>query len=694
MSISSTLPLDIVPFPFTALILPNASATSNTTFTASVSSYLVNRTATLSAAYNPEEVGDWLKFDAATGELKGQVPGKTSYDQAEVKITATDPSSGLAGTATLPFAVVGAVHVPSTATGSSASASASSTAGAGTGGSGGLSLGAKIAIGATLGGLFLLGLLILLLICCCRRRRRNRSRIAAAAAYQHEKKPPGLDNDGEMTNVELGGGPFEKTLAAGAAASAKSPKKDRPRRLDLMRGMFGSSRNNAAGEDGENVSTGNHSEHLAKDLSGLPRTIPRSSSDASFFSGMSHDVNRDLSPEHTGVNEPVPFGVRLVGAGHPRPSRETGTTRGELSRSGSSPTFSSVGGDDADSRASWESERSFRWRSDRDVAGSGAVMPSETMDSIPRPRHGFANQHTPTSAVFPPGSGVAQIEREDTANSSTFADASTPNQSRHQLAGAGAESSAESDGFGSSNQSTSFGGSVTSPLSRFGQPTSHPSGFASLGENGEHHHSSSDDNHSDLMHASTSNPYSLRSEDAHPSAIQTVRLLPTPANIHPSHAPGSSSAGSSSTRPRPRLIPSRERVPTISPPQPAYLSPRPSTSTHRESEDLVDDGREDDSFVDADEDDLGRQSVEYGSDLGGLGYPHQEAIYFEEPPASPFSAPLHRFEEGDPNPSIRQVGGPPAPPPHDRDAEGEMPVLGRPLSDESAGGIVDSYQRR
>lgn len=312
----------------------------------------------------------------------------------------------------------------------------------------------------------------------------------------------------------------------------------------------------------------------------------------------------------------------------------------------SSPTFSSVGGDGEGSRASWESERSFRWNSERDVgaAAEGVVeRPSQSFgNSIPRPRPGFVNRHTPTSTVFP----ASQLDRDQTydsigAASSAFADASTPGQSRHQLAAVQASES-QSDGFSNSNsqESTSFGGSVTSPLSRFGNPSSHPAGFPALDE--VHHDSSfssnshSSDNHSDLFHASSSQFDSLHTRadlgtTNEMGQFSSVRLLaPVAAGAaaaHPS-TPPSNAASSSSSRPRPRLIPSRERVPTILVANGAHLSPRPSTST-REGEDL-DDG--DESFVDAEEDDdaeggLVRQSFDR-QDLEGLGYPASSAIYY------------------------------------------------------------------
>ena len=455
--------------------------------------------------------------------------------------------------------------------------------------------------------------------------------------------PYGLDSPSKIKKPFLGAiPPFSALNLPGAGTptgAPKSPKKDRPRRLDLMRGMFGSSRAAQPDAEEDNVSTGNHQQQnesrLQKDLSGISRTIPRSDSDASFFSGMSGGIDQ-ISAEDADGNDPVPFGVRLVGGGgpgFPRPSRETGTTRGREGSISSSPTFSSVGGDE-ESRASWESERSFRWNSERDVAagagglvvgaGAAAAAGGGGEDSIPRPRAGFVNRHTPTSAVFP----AAQLERDQTVNSiaasSTFADASTPGQSRQQLAVRASES--QSDGFSNSQDSTSFGGSVTSPLSRFGNPSSHPTGFPTLDEehrdpNDSFSSSHSSDNHSDLLHASTSHPHSFQQDANEAGLASSAQLLAPPTPPNPT-------SPSSSSRPRPRLIPSRERIPTIS-----HLSPRPSTSTREEE---LDDG--DESFVDADEEDedeegrrMTGQSFDYvrgGEDLDGLGYPASSAIYY------------------------------------------------------------------
>jgi hypothetical protein len=85
-TLTTSLPLSIHPYPFTSLLLPNSTATGNSSFSYDVTPYLVNQTVTLSVAYSPPEVGDWLSFDASTGVLSGEVPQVVDYRSAEVAV--------------------------------------------------------------------------------------------------------------------------------------------------------------------------------------------------------------------------------------------------------------------------------------------------------------------------------------------------------------------------------------------------------------------------------------------------------------------------------------------------------------------------------------------------------------------------------------------------------------------------------
>jgi hypothetical protein len=426
-TLTTSLPLSIHPYPFTSLLLPNSTATGNSSFSYDVTPYLVNQTVTLSVAYSPPEVGDWLSFDASTGVLSGEVPQVVDYRSAEVAVTATDPTSNLPGTSHLGILIVGAMVIPSTRTSSAASSPTSKyDAGAAR-----LSKTSQIVIGTVIAGVFVLAVLVLLLACCCIRRHRRARAAAIAAANEKNEKPSGADGEG-LTDVSLAdpdpfrnystgsfGNPHDTaTGGAFAALPQESPskKKDKPRRLDMMRGLFGRGQSTTTLDpDGSgNSRPSSPANQLPKDLSGLPRSLVRSDSNDSFFSGDDHGqtltpdgeprvVGEDGSQRGAGITRDplsaagglaaplaagvtaLPFvGIRMLG------SREPSLLGMAHSLNSSSPTFSTVEDGDAGSarrvgsgegegdvtsdegsRASWESDSSFQWNSG-DVRGSAS----------------------------------------------------------------------------------------------------------------------------------------------------------------------------------------------------------------------------------------------------------------------------------------------------------------------------------
>lgn len=723
-TISGLLPLSIQPFPFKTFSLPNLTAQANSSLTLGYTEYLVNSSSTssmtLSATFDPAEASEWLTFDAKKGTLSGTVPGAISggqgqaqarratpasvpYSSVRVNIVATDTTTGLAGTLTQDLVIKGAAAVAAaSSTSASSKASASSTGGLQPPLHGGLSTASKIVIGSVIGGIFLLVLLFLLVLFCCVRRRRQRE-AATAEARENEKRARGADG---MTNVELGGndrfttastrgeGGDDDFIYAGPNTPRKggrfpflgaigqfspihlgqgvpvtpseknsgSPKKNR---FDAVRGIFGG--HGRPSED-DNVPP----PLTERDVSGLPSNLSRSASDASFFSGV--DPNGSVSHLPAGGidhNNARRIGGSLGGIAAVAGARGASRSRIDIETQSvsDSPTFSSIGG--RNSRASWESDQSYRWRSG-DVQGSGSggsgLVGTGASRSVgddsetsyghilaasngigeardgPRPRHGFALPLTPTAPFF---TTMPTADTGDSLASSAFRDASTDQgHSYPRDLDAQARHNPDSDGFTSSpsggtsaegaaqvgtDTSTSFGsgGSVASPLGRFGDPGENVpamSTFAVVDEDED------DNSRQSFDDAASLNAYPYRASNSSVASRQlSHQISPNPSSVM---------ASSVSSRPRPRLIPSRERLPTISTVSTAtatHLSPNPSSMTEGGEVD-------EDSFLDADDDDgrplsgapprggaYDRTSVAYSpsqSDLQSLGYPATSAIYY------------------------------------------------------------------
>ncbi|CDZ96864.1 Putative Ig [Phaffia rhodozyma] len=694
----SVLPLDIHPFPFSSFVLANTTAVANSSFTYSVPPHLTNQSSfdskvtTLSAQVSPVEAQHWLSFDKSSGSLVGVPPGSADYDLIEVIFTATDSSTGLAGQASLGLMLIGTNVVPSTTTTNSGSPTSTVLGDPSTGG---LSTGAKAAIGGAIGGAVALILLCLLGFCCIRRRarkkveaskdaldteRKTRSKAAAAAAAAGTG---GTNAEGEMTNVDLGPDPFAvsnnrkstsspiPTLPLGSTRSRVTPTpnglhtvalgEDGARRLDVMNGLFAST--------GE---TEDPKAMIAKDSSGLVSSfLTRTLSGRSvIYSDEAFDHQGNLVHSDSIVIVPEPLGPVEPGS-PPDPTDSDSTTFDD--------------GVDSESRASWESSESFRWTSG-DV-GSRDPLPADSLGP-PRP--------------------ITEQGRDLT--SSTFADAAEEEAAAVAASGPSASSSTNSlsnavgpAGFIRSSNNFGSNTSIASPLSRFGD-ASYPHGFNIVQEDEEPELETGPLERptfprDDSRFASSEGDESWQASSGSGGPAVADDFQPRPS-FSGSSSEESPTRTSISTRPRPRWVPSREHLPTVSHQRDRSFQAEhvggsnsghqtgPSTSSqysqarsHLEPESTVEGEDGNASFADAEElvDNYGQDGFSgedgingrgvsiYGSgNFGELGYPASSAIYFAEPPTEPYSPP-HRptFPDSDPDiakGSIRAI-----------------PMLGQPL---------------
>lgn len=175
--LTATYNIDIVPYPFTSFVLPNATATPGSPFSLNLLPFVHDRNVTINASTVPAEASQWLVFNQQDMTLTGTPPLNPTYSVTKratygaVNVTLTGTRNGVSGSSNLRLALSG-VSTSSTPSGTAGTvpnptgSTAASTSG------GGLSQGAKIGLGVGLGLLGLI-LLLLLLFCCCRRRKRE-----------------------------------------------------------------------------------------------------------------------------------------------------------------------------------------------------------------------------------------------------------------------------------------------------------------------------------------------------------------------------------------------------------------------------------------------------------------------------------------------------------------------------------------
>lgn len=220
--------INIAPYPFTAMELPNVfvqpgkvlsvslsqyvrsiGADSNTTANGRVGAVIsmATQTPNITTAFDPPSASSWLNFQSNTLELSGTVPSDFT-DRVHVRLNANGTGAA-SGAASFFLAQRGDNPVGNPTTKSTGN-------GRGKGDSS-LSRGARIALGVCLG---LGALAALILFCCCKRRRRGQdddARTAAVLSAQRNQPSDPLEGDehtltDQTTRSKLMGGmKFGKT---------------------------------------------------------------------------------------------------------------------------------------------------------------------------------------------------------------------------------------------------------------------------------------------------------------------------------------------------------------------------------------------------------------------------------------------------------------------------------------------------
>lgn len=410
--------LDVLPYPFTSFSFPNVTAKPGSEFQFDLSPYVRESTAPLNTSILapvvpintsvfPTEAAEWLTFHEGNLTLQGNVPQAPGYDHVEVEFTAGQ--TGNTATSTLIIDMEGITNSPPTG----GTTSMPSTTGTdSSGGGGGLSMGARIAIGVVFGVLGLI-LLLLLLWFCCRRRRKNK-----------ESEQKAMDDGDSFVVGSPGQDPFRKSnqvepprnllgefakfsgfhIRSPSADGPRSPEmQEKPHRLDGLRGIFGW---------GEQANVKKEEE--------VP---PPNSSNGSFF-GQGDVIS---------IRDPID-----------RPSQ-------------SASSFDQTFGSSSDSRASWESRESFQWSSlENEDSNEGPNNRLSTTASIPRPRQDFTPRYPRNNSP----SRLAHLASQHTLNSPEFSEfhgSSNDDSLTHTLQSSSG-SSGPSSGFTGANRFDSSGG--------------------------------------------------------------------------------------------------------------------------------------------------------------------------------------------------------------------------------------------
>ncbi|KAK8849696.1 hypothetical protein IAR55_005031 [Kwoniella newhampshirensis] len=445
LSLTTWLGIDVVPYFFTSYSLPNGTAKPSQTYDFDLSSYLVNKTATVNATVLPTDAAKWLTFYTNNLSLVGVTPSSPHYNQVQVVFEAT--MGQLAATTSLFVSLAG---VTESTTSTDTAAVPTSNQGTTQGGKG-ISRAAKIAMGVCLGLLLLVTILLILFFCCCRRRKTKQANekkddddadsFVATSPVNHQdpfRRSNTLDPPrnllGEIArfsglNLSSGNGHQRNTSLSTDATLAVSAN-EKPHRLDGLKGIFGWTTKDDENEKPAIISP----------------QIPTSSSRS--FIGY---------PDVIGISDPVE-----------RPSQDASSfTASFISES---------------SRASWESKGSFQWSSGEngpddgegdEVASLGAVGGGNrisTAESIPRPRPNF----TPRYPRHQSPSALARLTNLDEAGSHSSFSEFHSSQGGH-----GARDSLQSSGLGFESNSLMGSGSMFQSGSSF---PAGPSGLSRFGE--------------------------------------------------------------------------------------------------------------------------------------------------------------------------------------------------------------------
>lgn len=595
-ALPATYQIEILPYPFTTFSLPNQTATPGAPYSLNLLPYLRSRDTTINASTVPAEAAQWLVFNQQDLSLTGTPPSSPSY--GVVNIDLTGARGAATGTTSLRLALAG-VATTGAPSGTSAAVPTPTGSTSGNGNSsGGLSQGAKIGLGVGLGLLALL-LLLLLLFCCCRRRKRkdddDGKKDNDGDSFVAGPRSPANDPFRRSQNMDGGPRNILASLWKSPDANMTSPRPtahsfetnqtyvEKPQRVDGLKGIFGWG-GAAVGE--KEADKPEYNIHAVA----TPQ-LPRRSS--SFM------ANGDV----IGISDPI---------GRPSHDRASSFTQ----------SFGSSG----DSRASWESQRSFQWSSAEGGALGSPQGPNRlsAANSIPRPRENFTPRYPRANSPTVLNRLTSGVPVEDSPKFSEF--------------GTGLE---EHDGEGFSRESLARDGDDSYPDSFF------PSGPSGLNRFGESTDFRSDDEDEGTDHEG-------------------------PAVVGVAERQSFETRRPSTKRPGPRLRPSKERI----------TSPSVAAANPRSSQAL--DGDASGAFDDADE--QRRRSGVGSRETQGLGYP-ASAIFFASPnpnnrisqaesdrPPSTIQAVSHQHPMSPPLPSVGSFVRPRI------TSLGRPPSLARPLS--------------
>jgi axial budding pattern protein 2 len=595
--------------------LPNATASLGQAFSYDLKPYLRNTSevASLNITISPSSnYTEWISVDQSNFQLSGTPPNQTSAltkrfkhrgrvmyrradeAQAFVRITAMDAATDLISTATLNLGLAGLPGAAIPSPTSSITPTNSSTSLGDGKKSGGLSSGAKIALGVVFGLVGAALLAGLILFCCIRRRKQSKN-------GNKEKTRKSTDSfTGIIKSPNAEKTPFRP---GGFSLFGAPPNLPRSESAKLQNGElpeFNSiyiQRPSAEGDSTPVRAVVQDGAERPVQMGMLAGILRKSSYDKRNSNGSHHSV--------PGLEFPSPVPGEII-------------RQDSLLHPGEPSDFTHSFGSSSDDRASWESRETFQWSSAEGaqttyLAANG--RPLSSAPSIPRPRNDFTPRYPrnplAASMVRPPSdtfSGHTFSEFHDhigsqdhSADSLTHTGSGTGTTSfathTHSHSGSGTIS-------GITETSSSLNGAHEAATR---VPAGYSHGPSALGKIiGESGHFA---------------PVEEEEEEEGYSDESAVLAL---AQRHSLEQPDIHRA--------PRLMPSRERFAAQSP-----TNDQASVASHTPSQEAI--AVNNDAFDDADEEGpRDRASTAYApSDLTGLGYP-AEAIIFGDRSSQAFSS--------------------------------------------------------
>lgn len=408
LTLTAYYDLNIQQYPFSAYSLPDIKAAPGDKVDVKLGSYINNATgitiSTSSLSQRKRALGDWLSYDSSSQSLTGTVPKDAKED---FTLTLTANSGSYTGTSDL------RVNVTPGSSNSSAAPSASSTSGSGNSSGGGLSKGGKIGLGVGLGILALI-LLLLLLFCCRRRRQRQQTDNDGDSFVAGPRSPMGANDPFRKSTQNphrsifgtMGlpwGKPDAYNSSPQPSMDTNATMVEKPQRVDGLNGIFA----------------------MEKPAKG--QSTPR--------------LNNASAASFTGQGDVIAVSTH-----------ERTPQAGDMSSFTDS--FSSG------SRASWESEHSFKWSSGENESRQQHENSDARLSlapSIARPRENFTPRYPRSNSP----SRLQQLASGRTLDSPDFSEFGSPqSQSRRSVTSPGFTASG-SLGTGS-NGSHSGSGSAPS----------------------------------------------------------------------------------------------------------------------------------------------------------------------------------------------------------------------------------------